>query len=203
MTDPIDTAAIQARLEAATPGPWFHNGYSWIGSEPLIKTYDAWIDPLVDADHTLDRTGDCRPCGKWRDPATCHNWPAGHGCRHHSEDYDRDPVVAHVPSHHGDTAIGRHAADMEFIAHAPDDIRALLARIAELEAEVERLTLKSPRLVPMTGSHIIGCYCGYQLGVSDPTMRLTHHDDGRHTTVWTIPLNGPVTPISDTTGDQQ
>lgn len=51
------------------------------------------------------------------------------------EDYDwLEGLIANVPAHHGDTAIGNHAADAELIAAAPTALRELLDANRELTA---------------------------------------------------------------------
>ena len=130
--------AEKALAEAATPGPWFGNSYSAVFSSPLSKTYDAWSGPLIDAGHTLERKGECPPCGDWKVPPYVPGPGYGHGCRHFGEDYDRDPLVATVPAHHGDTAIRRHAMDAELIAH--NDPTRVLRRVARDLKVLERHT---------------------------------------------------------------
>lgn len=128
--------AIKARQElaqAATPGPWFYNSYGAVFSGPLAQGYDAWAGPLFDAGHTLERSGECVACGDRKDE------PYGHGCRHFTEDYDRDPLVAGVPAHHGDTAIRRRQKDAQFIeAEDPTFVLRQCARdLRVLERHVE------------------------------------------------------------------
>lgn len=110
---------IRGRLalaQAATPGPWEDNTYSTIIG-PGGQRHHDWSEPLFAADHTLERYGGCEPCGDWKPGWLRGSSPGlGHGCRHFDEDYELDPLVAGVPSHHGDTATGRHAADMRHIA---------------------------------------------------------------------------------------
>lgn len=116
-----------ATVQEASPGPWSYNGYSMIASVPLLKAYDPWLIPLVDADHSLERNERCEPCGK-------------NGCDLWLEDYlDRDPVVASTPAMHGDMARYRHAEDAKFIEmHNPAD--ALL----RYEADLDRLDWHGP-----------------------------------------------------------
>lgn len=117
-------AAVQQRMqlaETASPGPWFGNSYSAVFSGPLNRTYDAWVEPLVRIGHELERYGHCEPCGDWKPSHLAPSPSLGHGCRYFDEEYERDPNVLHVPSHHGDTSTGRHRADCDFIeANGPD-----------------------------------------------------------------------------------
>jgi hypothetical protein len=106
--DKLDVLASKA-----SPGPWFFNSYSYVGSAPKTPAYNDW-EP--GPDHTLERTGKCEPCGDWREAAACHSWPRGHGCQYFDQDYDMDPEVVSVRSHHGDTAVRSRAADAEYIA---------------------------------------------------------------------------------------
>ena len=117
-----DLNAIKARWAAATPGPWFFNGYSGIGCAD--NGYDAWLDERIDEGHTLYRRINAEPCEPCGTP----------DCGYYDEDYDREPFVAHVSAHHGDTAVRRRALDAEAIAHAPEDIAALLAEVERLRS---------------------------------------------------------------------
>lgn len=135
-------AFIGARLDdderlahKASPGPWIWNSYSAVFAGPLMRDYDQWDT----GEHTCERHGKCAVCGDWL-PAHLKRSPGlGDGCRLFDEEYEREPLVAKVPAHHGDTAIGRHAADAEHIAmHDPDRVlrevefgRWLLAEHAE------------------------------------------------------------------------
>lgn len=137
-TPAIDLAAIKARADAATEGPWFYNSYSGIFTAHRLLEFDDWMDPLVDGGHTLERGGTCPAC------------TSAKGCAIAREVYDREPIVAHVPAWAGDTAVGRRCADAEFIAAARTDVPALLAAVAELErqrdeARAEAKTLRGER----------------------------------------------------------
>lgn len=125
--DKLDTI-----IAGASPGPWCYNGYSYIFSAPKSAPYDAW-EP--GSDHTLERTGKCEPCGEWREPSACHNWPRGHGCQHFDQDYDTDPEVTHVRSHHGDTAVRSRMADAEYIEAMNPLVGAQLAALMRVSAE--------------------------------------------------------------------
>lgn len=118
------TAADMRKVaEAATDGPWFFNGYCGVYSKPLSDAYDPWMEPLVDAGHELRRRGDCRAC------------ESTNGCEHAEADYTRDPAVAWVPPHHGDTAVGRRAADAVHIAAWSPTIVRVIADWLDAEAD--------------------------------------------------------------------
>jgi hypothetical protein len=108
---------IRKVADAANPGPWVYNSYSAIFSGPMMRTYDKWWDDTIPEGHTVERYGECPPCGDWKEfPCGIAPSPGlGHGCRYFTEDYRRDPLIATVPSHHGDTAIEKRAADAEHI----------------------------------------------------------------------------------------
>lgn len=77
----LDLAAIQARADAATPGPWRIDGHEIVGRSTSRRTLqDPWVA-------------------------------------------DVDPV----------------SADADFIAHAREDVTAMLARVEALEAETAKL----------------------------------------------------------------
>lgn len=110
-------AEIRARLEAATPGPWGYNSYSGVFGPP----------ELCGADDGPDYPESPRPTpGSSEDRL----WVA-----QRSAAYEADPRICKVPALYGDTAIGRHKADAEFISHAREDVPWLLARLAALAAE--------------------------------------------------------------------
>lgn len=122
------TAADMRRVaDASSLAPWYYNSYNAVLSGPLTRGYPAWSDPLFDAGHTLERVGECQPCGKWRDPLPGGvQWSRGHGCRHSAEDYRRGPWVARVPAAAGDSAQGPRQADAVHIATwDPDMARAV------------------------------------------------------------------------------
>lgn len=127
---------LDAIIAGASPGPWYYNSYSFIGSVPKSQAYHEWHPE--DEGHTLERDGDCEPCGKWREPIAClpnWKWPRGHGCRHFEQDYDMDPEVAKVPSHHGDTAVRSRKADAEYIEATNPLVGAQLAALMRVSAE--------------------------------------------------------------------
>lgn len=145
------TAADMRKVaDAAPPAPWDFNSYSAIFSGPLMREYDPWADPLIEAGHTLERIGECMPCGEWREPLSCGvQWSRGHGCRHSGEEYERDPVVARVQASAGDTSHGSHKAAAEHItAWDPDMARAvapLLAGIADRHTNTPLIGAANPR----------------------------------------------------------
>lgn len=115
---------IRARWEAATPGPWAFNGYSAIVTPDA--GYDAWESERLSEGHSLDLREGCTVCEKRQ-------------CDFYTEDYDREPIVAHVPSHHGDTAIHRRVSDAEAIANAPEDVAWLLAEVERRDRAMDGL----------------------------------------------------------------
>lgn len=142
----LDLAHIRKLADAATDGPWFYNSYSAVFSQPTLPSYDEWFATIPDG-HTVERRGACPPCGQWMDIPCLEPSTYEHGCRYFSEDYRRDPLVAKVPSHHGDTAIEKRAADAEFIAAA----RELVPAMAD---EIERLRRRVDQLLAITNPHI-------------------------------------------------
>jgi hypothetical protein len=94
---------LRERAEAATPGPWAWNSYNGVFSVPRVREYDPWLDTVGD-DHSEERHGECRACGK-----------SEGGCDLAGEFYRRNPRVAGVPAQYGDTATGQHAADAQLI----------------------------------------------------------------------------------------
>ncbi|OKI47273.1 hypothetical protein [Micromonospora sp. CB01531] len=114
-----DIDAIRKLAAAATEGPWFYNSYSAVLAGPKVQPHEEWLDTT--GEHSLERHGNCEACG-----------PDRRGCLLFSEDYKRDPIVAHVPAHHGDTAVGERVADAEFIAAARTVVPALCDEIEQL-----------------------------------------------------------------------
>lgn len=88
-----EIAAIQARLNAATPGPWDYESYHGGRTLNHFSADYTHIGPLE-----VDR-GECR-----------------------------EPV-----------AITARPADVEFVLHAPDDVRRLIADNRRKDAEIARL----------------------------------------------------------------
>lgn len=129
----IDTARLRALAEAATPGPWFYNGYSAIFAREVPDpidglTFDEWAEKLDDG-HSAERYGACPACETDRPT----------GCRYAAEWYRRDNgCVAGVPAAYGDTAIGQQAGNAAYIAAAdPPTMLALLDEIERLRGEGE------------------------------------------------------------------
>jgi hypothetical protein len=119
---------LDKRASEASPGPWFYNGYSYVGSGPKSAAYNDWEF----GDHTLEREGLCELCGQWREPIAClpdWKWPRGHGCKLFDVDYDMDSEVVTVRSHHGDTAVRQRAADAEWIATMHPEVGKTLAKV--------------------------------------------------------------------------
>lgn len=99
----------QQVLDRTSKGPWFYNSYSAVFSQPMVRSYDPWLEARLDEGHSLERRERCDACD-------------APSCQRYTESYHRDPLIAHVPSHHGDTAIGRCQADAEHIEiHDPVD----------------------------------------------------------------------------------
>ena len=137
-------AAIEARADAATPGPWFL-AYCGIQSQPKLRTYDEfWSEERMADGHSYEhRVGHvCEACGpRFID--------AGAGrlqvwdCVHAGEALDAEPTVAYVRASYGDTPTGQRIADGNFIDAARQDVpalvgalRAVLALVAEREKVV-------------------------------------------------------------------
>jgi hypothetical protein len=118
-------------------------------ASPLVHAYDAWIDFVLPtegpgSEHTLEKYGRCPDCGDGKDRPLAPSPGLGHGCRLFKEAYERDPLVLSVPAHHGDTATGRHAADLAFVeANGPDVV------LRHCEADLRRLERHRP--VPADG----------------------------------------------------
>lgn len=111
-----ELAEIEARLQDTSPAPWFYNSYNAIYSGPKGQPYEDWTDRVADRpDVDFERGGAL-----------------------YEMEYDLNPRVASVPAHHGDTATGRRCADAEFIAHAKEDVVALLVEIRRLRDEHSR-----------------------------------------------------------------
>jgi hypothetical protein len=123
MSTELDLDAIKARVDAATPGEWFF-AYNKIFAGGKVSAEEAWIEALGSDDHTLDQHPR-EPCG-------------GGKCNLRSKALDMDPVVARVEPSYGDTATGQRVLDAEFIAHAREDVPALIAEVERLRAEVAR-----------------------------------------------------------------
>lgn len=89
--------------EKATEGPWFYNSYSAIFSGPMVPIDDEWEGDFDDPEQKRDYY------------------------------LNADAGIANVPAAYGDTAIGRHQADAEYIAAAnPHAIKEILSHYLEL-----------------------------------------------------------------------
>lgn len=115
-----DLEAIRARLAAATPRPWMYDSYSRVQSGPMIQA-DAKVENEWAAAGMPELEKGALP-EPWR-----------------TRFRESEPNVCWVPPAYGDTATGRHRADAELIAHAPDDIEALLAMVDQQAARIAEL----------------------------------------------------------------
>ena len=118
---PDALARLRALAAEATPGPWFYNGYGGVFSSPLTQVFDDLDNPECELPKHKESCG-TGPCP---------------GCPYFEHEHEHGPVVAHVPVHHGDTAIGRHAVDAAFIAETRSLVPALLDEIERLRAVIQ------------------------------------------------------------------
>lgn len=109
-------AKLRKGIEGTSPGPWESNGYSAIFSGPKMRGYDKWAMPVIDQGHNLERREPCKACD-------------GKRCEFYTEDYRREPLVAKVPSHHGDTAIEHAACDGAYIELMHPPVALALANL--------------------------------------------------------------------------
>lgn len=115
----IDLDAIEARLAAATPGHWFaavdldERDRYWDGSH--VYAADA-PDPPVSVETGDDLADEAlsEAVSEWADENHAYTV-----CETHN--------YFPIPD-------GQHDANQRLIAHAPDDLRALLAHVADLRA---------------------------------------------------------------------
>ncbi len=114
----LDLGAIRARADAAENGPWFYNGYSAIVSKPLS-----------DVHMRMERELDERLLAEGGREAV-------------DDDFDKfpDTCVASVRIRGGDTATVQGSLDATFVAHAREDIPALLDEVERLRSELEKAT---------------------------------------------------------------
>lgn len=124
VTPSLDLEAIEARANAATPGPWFWNSYAKVSAAPLVQAEEDW--PIDEA------TEEVADFGRFYVEAMA--------------------TVAWVPPRMGDTATGRHAADADLIAHAREDIPALVAALRERDARLVALEAALRELVEQVGT---------------------------------------------------
>ena len=103
---------IEERAKKATDGPWFDNSYS------AIFTAD---EKIQEANRKLNK--------QMEDAG----WPDENKDPWRSRINAAETCVAHVPPIAGDTSVGRHYADMEFIAHSREDIPYLLSLLRSAE----------------------------------------------------------------------
>ncbi len=133
MAGDLDLAAIADRVAKATPGPW-----RWTGKyDPSTECYD-------DGDLSNPEIAKSWHKTDWRNESTWHGGAVLRGFGAHS-DYD---YLAVSP------------ADAEFIAHAREDMPALLARVQSLETAIrlalELLENRPSSFVPFPVDEIIG-----------------------------------------------
>jgi hypothetical protein len=139
-------AHIRQLAEAATPGPWYYDSYSWIASGPLMQPYEKWDT----GNHSCERYGTCPECGEWKKSPYAPSPGLGHGCKLHDEEYRREPTVARVPAHHGDTAIDAHRWDADHISTWHPGVALLVADWLEakaIEYETRCTTVAQQRFV--------------------------------------------------------
>ncbi len=137
-------AAVEARAEAATPGPWFWDSYSRVFTAALLGWGDDdpdWYEmrhgsercPHPGPGVTLANTVDLVKRKMLHDYWMCYFLAA--------IAYQRDPQIASVPALSGDTAAYRRKDDAVFIAAARTDLprlaRALRQTIEALEVIAE------------------------------------------------------------------
>lgn len=122
----VEERALYDLWAETTPGPWVYNSYSDIhtSNQDMIDAFAALMNEYRDAGYPTLKSG-ANP--EWRRRLN-----------------EVDVCIAGVPAHHGDTAVGRHAADAEFTAEAANAMPGLLARLADariINARTERYIL--------------------------------------------------------------
>lgn len=122
---PEALAEIEARAKAATPGPWYWNGYSVVFSTPLMERMRNGDAPEYPATR--------RPGPPWFSPED-NAW-----LKQQHEAYEADSTVCSVPAEYGDTATGHHAWTAEFIERAITDVPALLRHIRAQDERIKAL----------------------------------------------------------------
>lgn len=123
-----DLDAIETRKNAATPGPW---GVYTFGGDSLIE---------IAAD--LQETGTGYRARR-------------EICRLEDEPMDNDPTHREWTAEEDWAQV---QADAEFVAHAPEDVRALVAEVRRLRAVLDAALAKHK---PRTERHGSGCVqCG-------------------------------------------
>ena len=148
--DSLDLDKIAARADAATEGPWDYNGYAAILSTPKILTEDEWwSEERLNDGHSYDhRVGQtCEACGpRFTEPLG----PSGNqyqiwDCARAGEALDQEALVCGVPASYGDTATGQRVKDAEFIAHAREDVPALVAALRVARHQLDAVRALHPR----------------------------------------------------------
>lgn len=130
---------IRERAEAASPSPWYYNGYSAVFSGPMVQVSDDfWSDERLDDGHSYDhRAGQiCPACGER--PAIGNDgkrFGTYWDCEFHKEAYDADSLVAGVPAQYGDTATGRHQKDAVHVESWDPNAAFAVAELIEQIAE--------------------------------------------------------------------
>ena len=140
----MDLQAIEARLAAATPGPW---------RRPEPKIYDSYV--------ALE---DCICANGWDngesritlEESGLEDEDGNEYHRHTETDYH------HVIGSNGHGVTGNYdweaggimeEADTEFIAHAPEDIRALLGEVTDLRVKLEAAQHQIEEVTGVQGEH--------------------------------------------------
>lgn len=112
---------IQEAYAKASKGKWFWNSYSTVQSGFYCQEVEVFIEEWQKAgEPSLERL-----------PGKENSW--------FEKDYEADPVICHVPAHHGDTATGRHANDAIFIEAAHENWPGVYAEIQRLRNRVKEL----------------------------------------------------------------
>ena len=137
--DELDTRPIIARLSAATPGPWQWYGSTDSGSVALCTTHSGRIYVL--AFDRLGRNGAGPRFSGWRgrlrDMLRRHARYEVLDHRTRAEaGLDESADRSNSPLYREDF-VGIDHPDADFIAHAPEDVAALLLEVRRLGAIVE------------------------------------------------------------------
>jgi hypothetical protein len=136
---PEELSRLRELCEKASDGPWFWNSYNRVVAQPFIDK-DEEASEAAPEDCNWPNRYQCKACVTKQGTA-----PNGSSlftyreCAAPINLYEADCSVCWVPAHHGDTAIGRHAADAEFIEAARTALPQLLDEVERLREEVEGL----------------------------------------------------------------
>ena len=116
-------SALLDRLEklhaAATPEPWFYNGYSALQAPAFSEQQQAVLDAYQAAGSPRNERGDMMM--EWREKF-----------------YEVDTDVCHVPPIAGDTATGRHAKDAALIEEIRNALPLLIAELRRMDQVLQR-----------------------------------------------------------------